>query len=72
MKKSVIRFICILLLLLLPLSCAASVGFLIKPQFSKLFTAELYDKVERLDSIKEPKIVIVSGSSALRTGQQAA
>lgn len=64
MKKSVIRFICILLLLLLPLSCAASVGFLIKPQFSKLFTAELYDKVERLDSIKEPKIVIVSGSSA--------
>ena len=62
MKKSVIRFICILLLLLLPLSCA--VVFLIKPQFSKLFTAELYDKVERLDSIKEPKIVIVSGSSA--------
>lgn len=64
MKRSVVRFICILLLFLLPLSCVASIGFLVKPQFSKLFTAELYDKVQRLDSITEPKIVIVSGSSA--------
>lgn len=64
MKKSFIRFICILLLLLIPLSAAAGAGFIIKPQFSELFTAELYDKTARLDSISEPKIVVISGSSA--------
>ena len=64
MKKSFLRFICIFFLILLPLSCVASIGFLTEPQFSKIYTAELYDKVERLDSIEEPKIVIVSGSSA--------
>lgn len=64
MKKSFLGFVCILLLLLIPLSVAAGAGFMIKPQFSELFTAELYDKTARLDSIDEPKIVVISGSSA--------
>ena len=63
MKKAWLNFICILLCLLIPFSAVVAAGFLIPTQFDKTFLGELADKVDRLYSIKEPKIVIIGGSS---------
>ena len=63
MKKAWLNFVCILLCLLIPFVAVLSAGFLIPTQFDKTFLGELADKVDRLYSIKEPKIVIIGGSS---------
>lgn len=63
MKKSWINFICILLLVLLPITAVAATGFILPSQFDKTFLGELSPKTERLYSLEEPKIVIIGGSS---------
>lgn len=63
MKKSWITFICIVLLIAIPFVAVASLGFFIPKQFDRTFLGELKYKVDRLYSIKEPKIVIIGGSS---------
>lgn len=63
MKKSWLNFICILLCVLIPFIAVISAGFLIPPQFDRTFLGELKDKVDRLYSINEPKIVVIGGSS---------
>lgn len=63
MKKSVKNFICILLCVLVPFALFASLGFFIPAQFDRTFLGELKYKVDRLYSIKEPKIVVIGGSS---------
>ena len=63
MKKSVKNFICILLCVLIPFALLASLGFFIPAQFDRTFLGELKYKVDRLYSIKEPKIVVIGGSS---------
>lgn len=64
MKKSWIRFICILLLILLPVGTVLGAGFFTPAQYENTFLGEFDDKVERLRSIDEPKIIVIGGSSA--------
>lgn len=63
MKRSWISFICILLCVLLPFAMITSIIFGSASQFGKTFLGELSKKVERLDSIDEPKVIVVGGSS---------
>lgn len=63
MKKTWINFICIVLCILIPIVAVMSVGFIIPTQFDKTFIGELKYKVDRLDSITAPKVVIIGGSS---------
>ena len=64
MKKSWIRFLCIVLLLLLPVAAVGAVGFLTPAQFDKTFLGEFDDKVARLEAVDGPKVVVIGGSSA--------
>ncbi|MCQ2770591.1 MAG: hypothetical protein MJ236_02195, partial [Clostridia bacterium] len=59
MKKSIINFICILLCILIPAITLMSLGFIIPPQFDMTYLGELKYKVDRLNSIEGPKIVII-------------
>ncbi|MBR6051929.1 MAG: hypothetical protein IKP68_12115 [Clostridia bacterium] len=63
MKKSWKCFIACLLCFLIPFIFVVSLGFFIPPQFDLTFLGELKYKVDRLYSIKEPKIVVIGGSS---------
>ena len=63
MKKSWITFICILLCVLMPFAAVASAIAFIPSQFENTFLGALKTKMERIESITEPKIVIVGGSS---------
>ena len=63
MKRSWLRFLLIVLLLLLPIAAVAASGFLVPAQFEMTFLGEFDDKVERLQNTDGPKIVIVGGSS---------
>ena len=63
MKKSWITFICILLCVLIPALAVISAALFIPVQFDRTFLGELKDKVERLYSTDEPKIVVIGGSS---------
>lgn len=62
-KKNWITFICILLCVLIPALAVVSAAFIIPVQFDRTFLGELKDKVERLYSTDEPKIVVIGGSS---------
>ena len=64
MKKSWTRFLCVVLLILLPVAAICAAGFLTPAQFEHTFLGEFDDKVARLDAEKEPKIIIIGGSSA--------
>lgn len=63
MKKVWIRFLAVVLLACLLPVLLLGLGFLTPAQFTPSFTAELPDKVARLDSIREPKVIVVGGSS---------
>ncbi len=63
MTKSWISFICILLCVLMPFAAIAAVIFVAPAQFGETFLGALSVKVDRIESIEEPKIVIVGGSS---------
>ncbi len=63
MKKSWISFICILLCVLIPFAAIATAAFAVPTQFGNTFLAALELKVDRIESIDEPKIIIVGGSS---------
>lgn len=59
-SKKIISLFCMLLLLL-----ATFLFFVLSivPQYSNEYTASLLDKMERLESIKEPKIVLIGNSN---------
>ena len=63
MKQSWLRFLSIVLLLLLTVSVVAAAGFLLPAQYEKAFTGEFDDMVARLKETKEPKLIVVGGSS---------
>ena len=63
MKRSWIRFLLIVLLLLLPIAATAAVGFLVPAQFKMTFLGEFDNKVERLQNTDGPKVILVGGSS---------
>lgn len=63
MKKAVINFICIFLCFLIPFIAIGAMGFIIPTQFDRTFLGELHVKTDRLYSIKEPKIIVIGGSS---------
>ncbi len=65
MRKTKIILISILsvLAILSPLVITALIGFLSPPVYEESFVGVLDDKVERLDSIKEDKIIVIGGSS---------
>lgn len=52
-----------LIAFLLPFIAVATVSFLLPPVYEDTFVGELGDKYERLNSIDEPKIVVIGGSS---------
>lgn len=64
MKKSWIRFLLIVLLLLLPLVAVLASGFFTPTQFERTFLGEFDDKVERLRNTDGAKIIVIGGSSA--------
>ena len=63
MKKSWISFICILLCVLIPFAAIASIISFLPSQFKNTFLGGLKIKIDRIESIEEPKIVIIGGSS---------
>ena len=63
MKKSWISFICILLCVLIPFAAVASVIAFLPSQFENTFLGGLKIKIDRIESIEEPKIVVIGGSS---------
>jgi hypothetical protein len=65
MRKTKIILISILsvLVILSPLVITVSIGFLSAPVYEESFVGVLDEKVERLDSIEEEKIVVIGGSS---------
>ena len=63
MKKAWICFICLFLCVLIPFATVAAIGFGLPSQFGNTFLGELENKVDRLYSLDEPKIVVIGGSS---------
>lgn len=65
MKKTklIISVVAALLLIVIPFTSVVLLGIFLPPVFENSFVGALDDKVERLYSIDEPKIVIVGGSS---------
>ena len=59
-----IKIIALTLAALLPFISVFSVAFLFSPEFDGSFAGALDDKLERLYSIEEDKVVIIGGSSA--------
>lgn len=57
------RLLVALLALLLPFLTLATVIFALPPVYQNTFVGELGEKYDRLTSIKEPKIVVLGGSS---------
>lgn len=49
--------------LLLPFCVLGALVFAVPPQYTNTFLGELSEKYDRLKSIKEPKIVVIGGSS---------
>ena len=66
MKKIKTALVSILsvIAILLPFLIAAAYAAFGPSQFSDTFVGELDEKIERLHSIDEPKIIIIGGSSA--------
>ena len=65
MKKTkiIIGVIAGFLAVLLPFVSVVAFAVSMPPQYTDTFVGELNEKVERLNSIDEPKIVVVGGSS---------
>ena len=63
-KKLTVKIIALTLLAVLPFLSVFSVAFLLPSQFDESFVGVLDEKLERLSSIEEEKIVIIGGSSA--------
>ncbi len=61
--KLTLKITALLLFLTLPFILVLSVGFLLSPEYDETFVGALDEKLERLHSIEENKIVIVGGSS---------
>ena len=58
-----LKFILLSAAAILPFLIIIIIGIAVPSQFEKTFLGELSDKFERLNSIDEPKIVIIGGSS---------
>ena len=54
---------CLFLCVLIPFATVAAIGFGLPSQFGNTFLGELENKVDRLYSLDEPKIVVIGGSS---------
>lgn len=63
MKKFVVKVIAVLLLMAISVSALFGITLLMGPQYSYSYTASLIDKVNRLESIDEPKIILVGNSN---------
>jgi hypothetical protein len=63
MKRSWISFICIVLCILIPFATVALTILALPAQFHKTFLAALEVKIDRIESVDEPKIIVVGGSS---------
>jgi hypothetical protein len=63
MKKSWINFICIVLCVLIPFVAVAVTALALPAQFDETFLAALELKIDRIESVEGPKIIIVGGSS---------
>lgn len=61
--KLTLKITALLLLLILPFILVLSVAFLLPPEYDETFVGALDEKLERLHSIEEDKILIVGGSS---------
>lgn len=61
--KNIFLVILSLVAIVLPLLAVPTAAWLLPPQFEGSFTAVLDDKVDRLSTLDEPKIVVVGGSS---------
>ena len=64
MKKFIKKLFLFVVLVLLICSCVISVTFgIAAPQFSGVYTGSFVDKINRLNSINEPKIILVGNSN---------
>lgn len=63
MKKKVIKFVCFILILLIPFAVFFLVTELVDNQYRNTFVAELEDKCGRLSDTQGKKIIFVGGSS---------
>lgn len=63
MKKKIIKFICFILILIIPFAVLILATELIENQYRNTFVAELEDKCERLNNTEGKKIIFVGGSS---------
>lgn len=63
MKKKVIKFVCFILILIMPFAILFLVTELIENQYRNTFVAELEDKCSRLSAAEGKKIIFVGGSS---------
>ncbi len=63
MKRSVLRFVALALLILIPVTLVITLGFALPDCFEKTFLGEFDNKVERLYSVEGEKIVVIGGSS---------
>ena len=61
--KSILLSLLALIVILSPLLTVFSLAVFIPPKFDESFVGVLDDKIERLDSIEEEKIIIIGGSS---------
>lgn len=63
MKKKILKFICFILILIVPFAVFILVTELIDNQYRNTFVAELEDKCDRLTDTEGKKIIFVGGSS---------
>ena len=63
MKKTIITAICVILVLLLPIGGVIGIAAALPEQYGNVFTSRLSEKYDRLNSIDEPKVIVVGGSS---------
>ena len=63
MKKKVLKFLCFILILIIPFAVLFLVTELIENQYRNTFVAELEDKCVRLNNTEGKKIIFVGGSS---------
>lgn len=63
MKEKVIKFLCFILILIIPFAVFFLVTELIENQYRNTFVAELEDKCDRLNNTEGKKIIFVGGSS---------
>lgn len=62
-RPKLIRLLCFFLAAITPFTALAAVIVFTKPAYSETFLGELPYKVDRLDSVEGPKIIVIGGSS---------